>query len=442
MKGIEVKICPEGFELTEKVSEGLVKVEKPLPNTGYWTTPWYSSLPKSQIFPEEGVSVVNLFNENDADGRYLILRGGYGLNTFLKHISILFLTLAVLIVTFLTMPPGFEMTELMGKLIITGLLIFLAMVFHIAYRKVPARNFFIFDRESGNVLFPKKLFRQRLVVPFSKVEAMIKKVVTRTSGRSHVTYHIYLFSKFNLNSSKRYSAALNIGVEEVSDSFDNPWSYICCYMDKKVSPMTLEPFRKRIEWYRKNKITLPDFYHCSRWWDFNRFPIRSGFGQPREGLPEQEYHDYREQYFKLIDNVRSLTKSYFCQYSGNYFIPWKFKSPLIILRWIMKYIAITVALIATMVLLDSITGSDRGVLAGIAIAIGLWLFSAALYGLAETPLYSDGNNWGVYVLNMNELKEIIIDESKVDLWRKRLKGVDLGLIKALDVNSFLTAKSE
>ncbi len=431
-----MKVKPKGFELTENVSPGLVEVENPLPTVARWFTPWQVELTNYSTRPDEVLLTHNLFNQNDADGRYLILQGGFGFNPFFLNITmVLFISVVISMLT-LTMSYHSDGLEIGVELITTVILIFLTILSHVAYKIVPVKNVFIFDRDSGNVLFPKKLFRKRLIIPFSHVVAMVKRVTARSS----VSYHVYLFSKLNRKRKRRYKASLNIGSVIFSGSSLEPWHYICAYMNKRFLPETFAPFEEKVRWYNNNEITMPEYYTCARPWFFQRFPVQKGYRKLREDLSEAEYHRYRDKYFKLIDNVRSLTKTYFCKYSGNYFIPWKLKLSLVFVPKLLKYSAMVIAFVAFTVILPSIYAYGAALFWGMLFPGSLLGLSLYLYTKGDMSRYAHANYGGVYALNGQEVKDLIIDKTDNDLWSITLKGVDYQHIGVLDVSEFHVAK--
>jgi hypothetical protein len=130
----------------------------------------------------------------------------------------------------------------------------------IARRLVPASSVLIFDRKSGNIFFPSKLFHRAIVVPVEEIDAWRFYYVYKTGMAKPYLYLSPLrtpkfeFWRFDrVNISGREDAGFDAPIEIL-------WCNVLRFMDKSKPLPHFESLSSHIQWYKDNGTTIPQRY--------------------------------------------------------------------------------------------------------------------------------------------------------------------------------------
>lgn len=106
------------------------------------------------------------------DGRYLLMRGIDKISSAFLSTAIFFEIFGVLmflVTLFMIVDEALSKNLIIGFISSSAIMITIGLIFHWGSRKKSSDKFFLFDRHTKNVLFPRQKKRNTLVVPFNLV---------------------------------------------------------------------------------------------------------------------------------------------------------------------------------------------------------------------------------------------------------------------------------
>ena len=245
--------CPRyrfrSFEILETATPNLRRRAKRIHQDVMGSPPW--TCDKLNDIP-----VLNV----DSDGRYLLMQSTNDWHTqiirafILSWIPILIGSLMFLI-DFLF---NHKIDEFSIDLIVYALPFYFSLLF--IRRIVPANSVIIFDRKSGNVYFPSKLFHRAIVVPIEDIDAWRFYYVYKTGMAKPFLYLSPLHTpRFEF---WRFDRVYISGRE--APGFDAPleilWCNVLRFMDKSKPLPHFESLSSHIQWYKEHNTTIPERY--------------------------------------------------------------------------------------------------------------------------------------------------------------------------------------
>jgi len=149
-------------------------------------------------------------------------------------------------------------TTFTSIIIYFGITFFIAsIVFYIFFKKIGASNFYIFDRDTGNVKLPKKFRCSSFVMPFSELQLF----AIRAIGRHGLNqYRTYLYPKVKPKgqcSRRRYNIYFAAGVINATTA-EPYWNFISLFMDKTQEIPNVYFIRQQLEIYKTYNKTFDD----------------------------------------------------------------------------------------------------------------------------------------------------------------------------------------